>query len=395
MPTERHGKVRRLLKSGKAKVIRRTPFTIQLLYDSEPYVQPVVLGVDAGSKVVGLSATTEQKELYAAECELRTDVVSNISTGRECRRTRRSRKIRYRKPRFLNRVRSRKKGWLAPSVIQKINTHIQLINQIFGILPVSRVIIEVASFDIQKIKNPNIQGSEYQEGVQLGFWNVREYVLWRDNHQCQHCKGRSGDKILNVHHLDSRKTGGNAPNNLITLCETCHDGHHLGEITVTAKRGQSFKDSAFMGIMRWALYERLKRLYTNVGITYGYITKSSRIANGLPKSHVTDARCITGNPIVKPIDRVFRQKAVRTKNRQIHKIKINKGSKRKLNQSPKYVMGYQLFDKVLYKNQELFVWGRRMRGTFLIKSLDGKIKYDGVSHNKLKLIQRSKSILIA
>jgi hypothetical protein len=31
MPTERHGKVRCLLRDGKAKVVQRTPFTIKLL----------------------------------------------------------------------------------------------------------------------------------------------------------------------------------------------------------------------------------------------------------------------------------------------------------------------------------------------------------------------------
>jgi hypothetical protein len=46
MPTKRHGKVRRLLKQGLAKVVRREPFTIQLLYDTTTYTQPVVVGVD-------------------------------------------------------------------------------------------------------------------------------------------------------------------------------------------------------------------------------------------------------------------------------------------------------------------------------------------------------------
>ena len=95
--------------------------------------------------------------------------------------------------------------------------------------------MEVASFDIQKIKNPEITGGEYQQGEQLNFWNVREYVLFRDNHTCQYCHGKSGDKVLNVHHLESRKTGGDAPNNLITLCETCHKKYHEGKIQLKQK----------------------------------------------------------------------------------------------------------------------------------------------------------------
>ena len=99
MPTDRHGKVKHLLREKKAKIVSRCPFTIQLLYETTNYTQNVTLGVDAGSKTIGLSASTEQKELYAAEIALRSDIVNNISTRREFRRARRNRKTRYRKPR--------------------------------------------------------------------------------------------------------------------------------------------------------------------------------------------------------------------------------------------------------------------------------------------------------
>ena len=116
MPTENHRKVRLLLKHGLAVVVGRIPFTIRLTTKSKAYVQPIILGVDAGSKTIGLSASTEQKELFAAEVIPRNDVVNNLATRRECRRARRNRKTRYRKPRFQNRVHSKQKGWLAPSV---------------------------------------------------------------------------------------------------------------------------------------------------------------------------------------------------------------------------------------------------------------------------------------
>lgn len=96
MPTCRHGKVRHLLKDGKAKVIKRCPFTIQLLYETTEFTQPVTLGIDAGSKHIGISATTENKELYAAEVGLRTDITKLLSARRELRRSRRNRKTRYR-----------------------------------------------------------------------------------------------------------------------------------------------------------------------------------------------------------------------------------------------------------------------------------------------------------
>lgn len=288
MPTERHGKVCRMLRSGMAKVIKKCPFTIQLQYESERNVQPVSLGVDAGSKHIGISATTKAKVLYESDVELRDDIVKLLATRRQLRRSRRSRKTRYRPARFDNR--KRKEGWLAPSIRQKIGSHLTVVANVCKILPINQIIVETASFDIQKIKNPEIQGIEYQQGEQMDFWNVREYVFFRDGHTCQCCKGRSKDKILNVHHIESRKTGGNAPNNLITLCETCHKGYHNGTVILpkNIKRGMQFKDAAFMGIMRWAFYNALKEQYepaVPVSMTYGYLTKNTRIEHGLLKEH--------------------------------------------------------------------------------------------------------------
>jgi hypothetical protein len=213
-------KARKLLKQNKAKAVKIEPFTIQLQHGSSGYKQEITLGVDAGSKVVGLSATTTKKELFSAEVQLRNDIVDLLSTRRQNRRTRRNR-LRYRKPRFLNRVKSKNKGWLAPSIANKILTHLRIVGNIHKVLPVSTIMVEVASFNIQKIKNPTITGTGYQKGDQLDFWNTREYVLFRDEHQCHGKKGCK-NKILNVHHIESRKTGGDSPNNLITLCEECY-----------------------------------------------------------------------------------------------------------------------------------------------------------------------------
>ncbi len=389
-------KARHLLKDGKAKVKRTEPFTIQLLCWSTGYKQNITLGIDAGSKHIGVSATTKTKELYAADVEIRNDIVNLLATRRENRRTRRNRKTRYRKPRFLNRVHSKQKGWLAPSIESKINAHFRVIREVYKILPVSNIVVETASFDIQKIKNQNIVGAEYQQGEQLGFWNVREYVLFRDNHICQCCKGKSGDKILNVHHIESRKTGGNAPNNLITLCETCHKGYHNGTVKLpkSIHRGMSFRDAAFMGIMRWEFYKRLKELYQNVSMTFGYITKNRRITHNLPKEHYIDAYCITGNLDAERLEYYFYQKHVRKTNRQIHKANILKGGKKKNNQAPKYVHGFKLFDKVKYDGDLYYIFGRRTNGYFDIRKLDKiKVNNGSISYKKLKSIEESKNVL--
>ena len=385
-------KARKLLKENKAVIVDYTPFTIQLTFECENQTQDITLGVDAGSKMVGLSATTTEKELFSSEVELRTDIVDKLSTRRQNRRTRRNR-LRYRKPRFLNRVSRKKKGWLAPSIEHKINTHLKVIENVHKILPITKIIVETASFDIQKIKNPNISGTEYQQGEMEG-WNVREYILFRDNHTCQHCKGKSKDKVLNVHHIESRKIGGNAPNNLITLCRTCHKDYHAGKINLKIKRGQSFKDATFMGVMRWTFYNRLKEIYSDVNMTFGYITKNTRITNGLEKSHRVDARCISGNPLAKPSDEWYYQKKVRCNNRQIHKAKILKNGKKKLNQAPYIVKGYRLFDKVSVDGVECFVFGRRATGYFDLRMLDGSVISRSKSYKKLKLLQKRQGLLI-
>ena len=394
MPTENHAKVRILLKSKKAKVVKRCPFTIQLLYSSTNYTQEITLGVDSGSKHIGLSATARNRVLFESDITLRNDIVDLLSTRRQNRRTRRNHKTRYRKPRFDNRKRI--DGWLAPSIQNKVDTHLTVIRKVHEILPINKIIVEVASFDIQKIKNPAISGTDYQEGEQLYFWNVREYVLFRDGHTCQCCKGKSKDKILNVHHIESRKTGGDAPNNLITLCETCHKGYHKGTVKLpkTIHRGMSFRDAAFMGIMRWAFYNKLKEIYPNVNLTYGYITKNTRITNGLPKDHYIDARCISGNPLAISDGTVYYQKKVRCHNRQIHKNTILKGGCRKRNQAPYEVMGFRLFDKVKWKGQNCFIFGRRSTGRMDLRLLDGTKINASVGYKNLQMLEMRKNILI-
>lgn len=397
MPTENHAKVRVLLKQQKAKVVHRCPFTVQLLYDSTDYTQPVSLGIDAGSRHIGVSATTETKVLYEADVTLRNDIVDLLSARREARRARRNRKTRYRKLRFNNRT--RKDGWLAPSIQQKVNTHLTVVHKATEILPVSSITVETASFDIQKIKNPAISGTGYQQGEQLDFWNVREYVLFRDGHKCQCCKGKSKDPVLNVHHIESRKTGGNAPNNLITLCETCHKGYHKGTVVLpkAIHRGMKFKDAAFMGVMRWAFYSRMKEIYEPLGImvnmTYGYITKNTRIAHGLPKEHFIDARCISGHSDAVSDGTVFYQKKVRCHNRQIHKQKILKGGIRKRNQAAYEVKGFRLYDEVLWKGQKCFIFGRRSTGRMDLRLLDGTHINASVGYKNIKLLRKRSNYL--
>lgn len=386
-------KARLLLKEGRAKIVMMVPFTLQLLHGSSGYKQEVSLGVDAGTQHIGVSATTENAVLFEAEVKPRTDIQELLAIRSQFRRARRQRKTRYRKARFLNR--KKPEGWLAPSVQHKVEVHLKTITMVHKILPVSKTAIEVAQFDLQKINNPEIEGSEYQEGPQLGFWNVREYVFFRDAHQCQWCKGTSKDPILNVHHIESRKTGGDSPDNLITLCETCHDLiHRTHQEHKLQRRSQSVRDATQMSIIRWHIYEQAQTIFPNVHLTYGYITKHARISHNLEKSHLMDARCISGRPLASSEGTCYLIKHVRRNNRQLHKATIRKGGKRQRNTAPKYVYGFRLFDCVKYQSKMCFVFGRRSSGYFDLRTLDGTQIHASANYKQLKTVQRASACLV-
>lgn len=375
-------KARMLLSAGKATVAKRTPFVIRLLHGSSGYVQPVTMGVDSGFTHVGISVVTGTKEIYAADVELRRDLVDLNSERRMYRRNRRNRKTWYRQPRFDNR--RKPEGWLAPSIQHKLDSHKKLIKGVKAILPIDLVIIEVAAFDIQKIKNPDIEGTGYQNGDQAGFWNVREYVLYRDGHKCQDPKCNGKDKVLNVHHIESRKTGGNRPDNLITLCESCHDKHHKGMVPLTLAQSKGFKAETFMSMVRWRLVNE-----TGADHTYGYITKTNRIALGLAKSHVNDAYVIAGGTVQERIS-PFRVKQVRKCNR-----KLFKGDRSHIrNTAPRLVRGFQRYDKVRFQGQECFVFGRRSTGYFDLRLLDGTKIHASANAKHIKRLERGNTFLI-
>lgn len=372
-------KARRLLREQQARVVKRTPFTIQLLYGSSGYKQPITLGVDAGYKIIGLSAVTEKKEVFSGELQLRNDIVELLSVRKCLRAQRRDRKTRYRKVRSLNRVSMKKAGWIAPSIKYKIETHERIINKIHEILPVTKIIVEVFSFN----KNLNV----------FDKYNIRAYVLHRDNHRC---RGRSGckSKILQVHHIESRKTGGNAANNLLTLCKDCHAAYHNGSLKLNLKRGTSVKDMAFMNFMRHRLYKYLESCYNSVTLTYGYLTKNLRIESGLEKSHRNDALCITGNTSAVRSGGQFLMRQFRRHNRQIHKAKILKAGIRRRNQAPYLLYGFRLFDKILYKDKEYLISGRRAFGYFELKDYNGIKSVPASPHYRhLRLIEPSRAIM--
>ena len=211
MPTERFGKVWRLLKEKKAKVVRREPFTIRLLYESETdVVQECYCGVDTGSKHVGVAVVGNDKVLYQSQTELRGDIKKKMDRRRGFRKSRRFRKTRYRKSRFLNRRASIREDRLPPSVKHKVQAHIDEIEFCKKILPVSDFILEVSQFDTALMKNPSLMNERvkhwgYRQGFNYGYSSRREAILHRDNYTCQCCGKKN--RRLEVHHIKFRCNG--------------------------------------------------------------------------------------------------------------------------------------------------------------------------------------------
>jgi RRXRR protein len=292
MPTTPR-KARILIESGKAKIAGRDPFTIQLIYGSAGYTQLVTLGVDTGYSTIGFSAITDREELIGGELNLLSNISERLSERRKYRVQRRNR-LRHRAPRFDNR--RRQAGWLPPSIGHKLDAHIKLVHRIKARLPVARIIIETASFDIQRINNPQIEGAEYQAGEQLGYHNSTAYIRHRDNYKCQNpnCKSKPNTPTQ-IHHLGYWKSPpdrSNRPANLITLCIKCHTpaNHEKNKLLFGWQpKVKSFKAETFMT----TIYRQLLNVL-GAEEAFGFETKFKREKLNLNKSHHNDAFVIAG-----------------------------------------------------------------------------------------------------
>lgn len=358
-------KARHLLRDKKAEVVQVEPFVIQLLFDSSEYKQPTTLGVDAGYKTVGLSVISDKKELYQSEVQLRTDIPDLLIERRMFRKNRRNRNIRYREPRFNNR--SKSKGWLTPSIQHKLDSHIRLINMVKKILPITKTIVEVASFDTQKMQNPEISGIEYQQGTLQGY-EVREYLLEKWGRKCAYCGKRNVP--LEIEHIVPKSRGGtDRVSNLTISCHECNQekgnmtAEEFGHPKIQKQAEKSLKATSFMNTIHWKLVDIL-----NCKHTYGSITKHDRIELDLEKSHNNDAFVIAkGNKDTERLDVLIKQKQVRRNNRKLVRGKRGEIS----NKCSKEVFGFRLFDKVIFEGKKYFIWGRRKSGSFLLKTLSG------------------------
>ena len=408
MPTKRGNVVRHLLKRGEAKVIRYEPFTVMILCEVGHCVQAVTLGVDVGSKHIGLCASTKAKELYSAQVELRDDVSELLTARREFRRGRRGRMHNwYRPARWQNRANEEGNAALPPSIRHKADSHIRAIRFVCKLLPVVRIRLEIGKFDSQKIANPGIQGEQYQQGTLAGWENLKAYAKWRDGYKCRVC-GASSRKDpnvkLEVHHINRRADGGtDTPDNVVTLCHDCHEAHHKGERKLKLKRPPQHKGEAHMNAMKDYLVDTLMHYPWRkvVEVTYGYITAMRRREQGIEKSHANDAFCIAGNfEAERNLANVYEHHFVRRHQRSLHQATVISPAKvsravqekmppkmkrfgfRQSAASPKINFGFRRNDIVVYKGCIHTITGFSGKNAYLFRHFDLTQIRDEKGHQK-------------
>lgn len=338
---------RKLLKENKVKIIKYNPFTIQLLYGSSGYIQETTIGIDSGAKYVGMAIQSQNKVIAKGTIELRKDVKQLLETRKIYRRSRRSRKTRYRKSRFLNR--KRKDGRLPPSIQSRVDNQINWINKFASLLPNPKIIVEVGKFDTAKMINPNIKTEEYQKGNLYEYENVKAYLIARENNKCQICGKEYDGNGWHIHHIKQRKDGGsNKVDNLALVHSECHQNFHKGLISFKFKKCKEYKETTFMNILRLQIFRRVK-----CKITYGSYTKVARNKLQLDKTHFNDALAISGvkDEFVDNTN-LFHIKQFRKKKRSLHEATARKGRKepnreaKRNSKNTPYSNGFYLNDKV-------------------------------------------------
>lgn len=403
MPTKRYGKVRRMLKEGRAVVVSKKPFTIKLLFDTTEFIQHVAIGVDPGDTTGYAAVLDNGKVVEKGEIRLRTDVKSLLDTRRTLRKSRRNRKTRYRKERFSNR--KKQDGWLPPSIRQKAEHLIDKINEIISYYPDYTLKVEINKFDMQKLVNPEISGTDYQKGSLYGYENAKQFLLARERGICQLCgKGYKENDGWHIHHIIPRADGGtNKVDNLALMHKNCHiKGHKTGSIKKLKKPNQ-FIAAAMYNAVRYKLMDEFKAIYGDkVIFTYGYKTSVDRKSLNLKKEHYNDAIAITGVSQVNDDENILTIiKQVRKKKRSLHEATARKGRKKpnvnskRNNKNTKEITvkgrKFALWDKVRIGNKTGYISGFTGKSCYIqdidgnYMDIDGKT-YKQISASKIKRI---------
>jgi 5-methylcytosine-specific restriction endonuclease McrA len=304
-------RARLLLQRGRAVIHRRFPFVIRLkdrrVADSQ--LQPLRLKTDPGSKASGIAIVRETEEtdrvtgevkrtatvVHLAEIHHRGEVIhQSMLQLKMLRRNRRTRHLRHRAPRFNNRC--RRKGWLAPSLQSRVDNLAAWTGRYRRWCPIERLSQELVRFDMQKMKNPDIEGVEYQHGTLEGY-EVKGYLLEKWEYRCAYCGAT--DVPLQVEHIKPRSRGGSdRVSNLTVACVDCNrkkgnrTAEEFGHPEVEDQARKSLKDAAAVNSTRWAVKHMLEATGLPVETGTGARTKWNRKLFGVPKTHALDALCV-------------------------------------------------------------------------------------------------------
>jgi 5-methylcytosine-specific restriction endonuclease McrA len=301
-------RARELLRDRKAAVFRHYPFTIILKGREGGAVQDIREKIDPGSKVTGIAlvATFSRRGptvIWAGELTHRGHAIRHALEQRRAHRRFRRSKLRYRAPRFLNRTKPAK--WLGPSLQHRVDTVMTWVQRLARWTPVTALSQELVRFDTQQIQNPEISGTEYQQGTLAGY-EVREYLLEKWGRKCAYCGAENTP--LEIDHIHPRSKGGSdRVSNLTIACHDCNQRkgnrpleqflakapERVRKILAQAKA--PLQDAAAVNSTRWALYQRLKETGLNVEVASGGRTKWNRSQQSYPKAHWIDAACVGEN----------------------------------------------------------------------------------------------------
>lgn len=420
-------RARQLLEQKRAVIHKMYPFTIRLKDRTreESYLQPLRLKIDPGSKTTGIAVLNEEdvavgKAVFLAEIHHKPGIKDKLDTRRALRRGRRTRKLRYREARFLNRKRG--KGWLPPSLTARVNQTMSAVNKLQKSLPITAISTEHIKFDTQLMQNPNISGVEYQQGELFGY-EVKEYLLEKFCRECAYCNKK--DVPLEVEHVVPKNPnkglkGTDRISNLTIACEPCNKhkdnlqpeewleklqksnkeidklrAKNLPKVMKMLK--QPLKDAAMMNATRWALLNRLKETGLPIECGTGARTKYNRTQKNLPKTHYYDACCVANTPESLAIQSSYVQLWSATGRGTRKMCNVDKyGFPKSHRTRQKKHFGFQTGDMVKanipkgkYEGVYLGRVAVRKNGYFDVKGTDGKRLCQGVSHKYCQLIQRA------
>ena len=415
-------RARLLLARGRAVVHKRYPFTIRLKDRVGGSTQPLRLGIDPGSKTTGLALMRETEgEQRHVLCLFELihrgfQIKKALQQRAAFRRRRRSANLRYRAPRFNNRIKP--KGWLAPSLQHRVDTVMAWVNRLSKSAPITGISQELVRFDTQKLESPEISGVEYQQGTLLGY-EVREYLLEKWGRECAYCG--TGDTPLEIEHVVPRSCGGsNRVSNLTLSCHPCNQSKDALPLAgffahdeglrkrlkanglsadaqlerVQRQLKQPMRDASAVNATRWALFSALKTTDLPVAVSSGGRTKYNRQRLNIPKTHALDAACV--GAFGKLYDWTVPTLTIKAMGRgSYQRTRLTKhGFPRGFLMRQKQVHGFQTGDMV----RAIVPTGKkagthtgrvaiRKTGSFNIQAEYGAVQ--GISHKYCTLIQRS------